>query len=96
VNLQPAYLEKFVADNTDRSPPMRVYVYSASRSREDYAYSVPGGFDLGRFLAAQFSDRTISVRQFGVVDESGHGAGIVCTMIDDDGRVLEEHRGIFE
>lgn len=95
MNLQPEYLEKFVSDACDRTPPMRVFVYTASRSREDYSYSVPGGFDLGRFLATQFSDRTISMRQFGVVDESGYGAGIVCTMTDDDGTVLEEHRGIF-
>jgi hypothetical protein len=75
---------------------MRVFVYTVSRSREDFSYSVPGGFWLDRFLAAQFSDRNVSTRTFGVVDESGYGAGIICTMTDDDGRVIEEHRGIFE
>lgn len=96
MNLNPAYLAKFVNDATDRTPPMRVFVYTTNRSCEDYSYSVPGGFQLDRFLMAQFSDRNVSSRPFGVRDESGYGAGVVVTMFDDDGRVVEEHRGLYE
>lgn len=96
MNLQPEYLQKFTSDATDRVPSMRVFVYTQSRAREDFSYEVPAGFRLDQYLAAQFSDRNISARHYGVMDESGYGAGVVVSMTDDDGRLIEEHRGIFQ
>ncbi len=96
MNLNPNYLARFVSESPDRTPPMRVFVYTYNKSCEDYSYSVPGGFQLDQYLMAQFSDRNVSIRPMGIRDESGLGHGVVVTMYDDDGRAMEEHRGLYE